>query len=720
MYTGQVQQPASYPNQVTNDNSPNQAPRRQLGRSNTIRMVNDLFSEKQEKKAAIQESIQNTMKLSRWANSVPIRLLMGLKSIYNKLLQNFGEEGDSLLNAQSEYEAMVHKVFKEFEGYQKDVLAIREEEGVAQSQHRFKAFQKEMKRDIGEDVVLVNIQALERKMSALSCQTPTESLVQINGMKLKIHEKQLQFTKKLKKMQEDCYIDIGQTTEDNSIFSNYNKYVSEDQGVEILISSKTSSKIVENAKNVCKLYFQFHPKLICETTEFSQKMELSFLERCANISPRSTVLQYTRGELEKAIAGVEVQQKLWDGYVKEWEKDSIKLVEISEQYQRDIDNIHKYTAERQERKSIKGQFADIWHVVEKGDPSDLKTYYEKLDSAAFDINEPHRVFGHTPLHIAIRSRPPAIAKYLLTKKASQLTYSTVVLKGIPFHYTPLHLAAALCCKEKLNFCLKDYKTSSIFGDNFIKAEDLNMPTIPENSIGKYTVLHMLIKPKLLITDLTEEDRANWCKNSTSLVCFLLSKGASIHAPDCESAYLFALDECIASCQKLKKQSISSKEKEALETLTPIIDLFVSHPTLTENEAKLGFKRFVNSFNGKRLDDFEKQLGQKILSCAYFQTVQGKKFLIDPSLKINSVTINAMVTNIVNSDAEQKKVVLEQFNGVEGKSNAGSTGRSPTEPRKILPNVSPLRTPTGLVPKKDQPASTKDFFRNRGSTGGGKK
>ncbi|MBS0654231.1 MAG: hypothetical protein JSR46_00495 [Verrucomicrobia bacterium] len=675
MYTGAVT-PTAYSPLQTPNGSPNSSPRLQFGaRTVSTQVINERFIQTQQDKVATQEGIQNAKKMIMWGSLIPIRVLTAVIKIYNKLLEGVDQDektkASNLRRSQADYEIMCTDVFTHFEVCQNNAIATREEECTVQCQRHYKNFTNTTKRDIGEEVVSASISELKAKMKALNRQTVTANLLPMNELKFSCFSKQLEFVEKIKEMQVECNNEMGLMEQSNPLFSGYQSHFNRSQGGAALSISKVPLNVVENAKKICSLFFQFEPDFICSSKDFSNKMELSFLERCLSIAPCTTKLKYNREELEEAIKNLRSQQKVWDGYIQEYESRYCQLVLQSESYEKDLESLDSYTEVRQEKKKATDTFADIWHAVEKGGLPSIKTEYEKLKGSTFDINVPHKVLGLTLLHIAMRSQGADVVKYLLKCNASQLAYSTFTLKNVPFSYTPLHLAAALCSHEKLMLCLEDFKHYSCFYTQFLKPESLDTAT--NLGLVKYTALHFLINPRLLIPDLTETDLENWRLSSPALVKLLLDKGASIHAPNCQSALLFALDECISLCHMLRRRDIwiSPSSKASFDTLLALVDIFLLNKKISTNELQNAAKKLVE----KKLQENEAQLWQKVVACEYFRSKSGKEFL----------------------------------ESIEPKMNTGGSKISLPLPRTNSSLVSPKRSLSS--------PTTKDFFLNRGSGAG---
>ncbi|MBS0654232.1 MAG: hypothetical protein JSR46_00500 [Verrucomicrobia bacterium] len=588
-----------------------------------------------------QEQLQLIMKKSRWICSVPLIILPKLIDIFRGLAKALDKKNveKMLKQAQSDYDEMLSNIFKEFKGYQEDVLAVRGDEFDAECKRQFKTFIDNKMMTIDQSIPKFEkkIKSLRNEQKKLGRQTITENILDIIELRHQAIENQIRILQKTKNLYVEFSKAMHAATDENPLFVEFKEYFNNVRYKGALqAENEIPDAVIEQALSVAKSYFQFHPKIICESNEFTNKIELGFLE-----GSNGSAISIPNGKSEREcsstsftgiIAELKRELAVWDNQSNSLTDLAQKFVDISEGHLRTLKSIDRYSESMEERSSLEeNSYQDIWDACRRGSLADIKMHMElaKKDSK-FTISSKQELIGWTLLHFAVERGDPSLVSYLFEQKANQCIYSEMQQGDIS--YTPLHLAAALCNEEVFTLCMQDHQlplSRFFIVSSFIKKEDIDRPTRSSGISKRYVLLHLIIEPKLLIPKLSKKHREDWMKHAPTMIHKLLKKGASICVEGCQSAFLFAVETLLSRLVEIKTKNLAiiSKVKEELATRASIVEIFLDGD-LSSEELQQATTNVVQKCAPEHVDSREVHLLEKILKCSYFRTSSGKEFITE--------------------------------------------------------------------------------------------
>ncbi|MBA3286044.1 MAG: hypothetical protein H0U27_13435, partial [Nitrosopumilus sp.] len=496
--------------------------------------------------------------------------------------------------------------------------------------------------------------------------------------------------------------DAFRISEDNALFVNFRTLFYEteyNKNTNMIVSNA----VLEKAKCVIKTYIQFHQggdncsgEIIYAIDQFRKKIDLDFLDVChADLPPpsRGSIRKFDQNTLHEIFENLKVQIKHYD----EIDKSSgMALMTHTETIQ-----AHALRRKTIETYCDKGEDQPIWKACKEGNLEELK----KINIKSTDINCLHRVFKRSLLDFAVELECLEIVEYLLKQMGSPVVFNNAISINIPYTYTPIHLAAAICNLEILSLCLIDFEKVSLFNPHpSISEEWINLVTkskkIEESSQHRHTPLHFAINPKLLFNeylmfkDQTSEQVESWQKNALPIVKILLEKGAKIEVPDVQSAFNLALKEYISVYQKTdKRQKIDpffydGGLESSLSTYSSIIAYFLTQPISFEDISS-GVKLLTTLFGKYTNEIINTDLLEEILKHQYFKGEKGQKFLLTYAQLVKNPSIAEMIQNVI----KDKYIILNPYTSFSSCS-AFSQNTPQTSPRvspSTTPQVSPRRT-----------------------------
>ncbi|MBS0655966.1 MAG: hypothetical protein JSR46_09330, partial [Verrucomicrobia bacterium] len=336
----------------------NNQPRRELVRTATV-MVNRKYQETVNSNNETQEQLQIIMKKSRWVCSIPIVIITKVIEIYNRLLQA-GDEVNidlQLQQAQHEYDDSLPITFNEFKGYQEDVLPIREAEYDAVCKVKFKSFINKVVVDPGIATFETLISKLRAEQYELTEGAVTENDKTINEVRLQTIEKQLMTLQEIRGLSLKFLKEISEAKESNPHYKEYKDYFNSTwYGGALKAAKKVPDEVIDKAKRVCTLYFQFYPKIICDCGEFRKKIDLEFLEACDvdSLYRHDMICERERNSavFESIISELKHEESGFYAQYNGLDELAGKFSNISEGHLKTLNDIDGYNEEREKRLNL--------------------------------------------------------------------------------------------------------------------------------------------------------------------------------------------------------------------------------------------------------------------------------------------------------------------------------------------------------------------------------
>jgi hypothetical protein len=677
-------------------------------------LVNNVTKETVKQVRSIQEVLHLDVRRQRYTSGIPHELMVRVHEIFRDFLCthfdkkdpdiSFDKHRDNLLrNAQIRLDQWVEDIFRAFQGSQEELVAsTRQEEVEKQIQARFKQYISQHKMIHEISYALKGLNKTFEEEEKIRSQSPKAGMkmYQTNLDDLVTQSTRAFLQKKIEES-EAFVSNAFRASEENALFVNFRTlfYETEYNKNTNMIVSNT---VLEKAKHVIKSYIQFHKggedgngEITYAIDQFRKNIELDFLDECqGKILPpmKCSVKKLDKETLQKICENLKDQIKHYDEIDK---STGITLMNHTE-----IIQAHAICRKTIETYCDKGEDQPIWKACKEGNLEDLK----KINIKSSNINTLHRVFKRSLLDFAVELEYLEIVEYLLKQMANPVVFNKSISIDIPYTYTPLHLAAAICNYEILSLCLIDFEKVSLFNPQpSISEEWINLPTkstkTEENS-HRHTPLHFAINPKLLFNEYlmfkaqTTEQVKSWQKNALTIVQILIEKGAKIDVPDVQSAFNLALNEYVSVYQKTdKRQKIDpffydGGLESTLSVYFSIIAYFLTQP-ISSDDLSRGVKLLATLFGKFTNEKINTDLLKKILKHQYFLGDKGQKFLLNYAQLVKNPSIAEMIQN----EIKDKYNCLNQFTTF-GSSFTFSQNTPLTSPRispNSTPNVSPRRT-----------------------------